>query len=82
MNLVQTSRASWGEAAWLHIDKLGAKHLLGRCVRAVEALNAPGVVRACNAPIYAGEGYADTDGAPFKAYFCPRCAAVKIQQLR
>jgi hypothetical protein len=32
----------------------------------------------CNAPVRTGEGYADTDGSPFKAYYyyCPVCANV------
>lgn len=74
MRLIQTERATWAEAAWTRIDKPGAKPLIGYCVRQKPVINAPGVARECNDPVYAGEGYADTDGAPFKAYYCPACA--------
>ena len=29
----------------------------------------------CGAAVYAGTGFADLDGEPFKAYYCPSCAA-------
>lgn len=83
MRLIATKRAGWAERAWLQIDKPGAKQMLGRCVSVKPVQNAPGKTFTCAAPVYAGEGFADADGAPFKAYYCLHCGnAAKIQQLR
>jgi len=53
---------------------LGAARL-GRCVNPKQVLNAPAGFRTmCAAEVWEGTGFADLDGAPFKAYYCASCA--------
>lgn len=44
---------------------------IGRCINQPDPKRAP-----CSAVVFDdGKGYADLDGAPFKAYYCAECAS-------
>ena len=49
---------------------------LGRCVNVKRMTHGstPGAPYVCGAGVRADTGYADLDGAPFKAYVCGPCA--------
>ena len=52
-----------------------APSALARCVNEKLVLNGGGRTYECGAAVREGEGYADLEGTPFKAYYCPACAA-------
>jgi hypothetical protein len=49
---------------------------LGRCVNVKRMTHGstPGAPYVCRDAVRSDTGYADLDGAPFKAYFCTACA--------
>lgn len=62
------------------LNPLLARHKLeyqnvGRCVGTYPVIHGNGRMATRNAPVREGEGFADTEGAPFKAYYCAKCAA-------
>lgn len=48
---------------------------LSPCVNVKHGPNGP---RECGNRVWAGNGYADVDGAPFRAYYCKSCAAALL----
>lgn len=76
MNL-QLVRISQSELT--HLNKRGLGFVIGqtpvaRCVNILSPVGPLGVASVCNAGVYSGSGYADTDGTPWRAYYCRRCA--------
>jgi len=64
-----------------HLDKRRFGYGLGQsplayCINIKPARPEVCVVEhICRNPVYTGNGFADVDGAPFKAYYCRTCAA-------
>lgn len=51
-----------------------APPILARCVNEQLTINGGGRTYTCSNGVREGEGYADLEGTPFKAYYCPACA--------
>ena len=79
MNLIPIPRSS-SELA--HLDRRGfgygaGQSALARCIGRAPVFSGSVRIgdRECGANVYTGKGFADTEGAPFKAYYCVECAA-------
>ncbi len=70
MNLVLVPLSS-AAARTPHLYKGG--QVVGSCIQLKPVANS-NQRWECGAVVKAGEGFADTEGTPWKAYYCPACA--------
>ncbi len=76
MNLVLVPLSTWFVPASPALYKGG--QVLGECVNMKRIGGSPRPGHEwyeCRATVKAGTGYADTEGRPFKDYYCAECAA-------
>lgn len=52
---------------------------VGRCINVKPVMN--GSPKECGNPVWAGRGYADADGRPFRAYYCKECGDAILRNL-
>ncbi|HOW46136.1 MAG TPA: hypothetical protein P5305_03965 [Rubrivivax sp.] len=73
MNLIPIPRSS---SELQHLDKRGlgfGRSALAQCIARRKGNQPLSVDFTCGNPVHSGTGFADTEGPPFRAYYCHAC---------